>query len=188
MPQSNLQAKLEALLFVYGEPVKLKTLSEKLEVSQNETEAALMNLRSELQNENRGLAIFSSDDKYSLITKPELSKIVQKVVKEEFDSELTAASLETLAIISYMGPCSRAEIDYIRGVNSSFILRNLSIRGLVDRKQDPDRSNAFIYNVSFDFLKHMGVESVDSLPEHDKYRELVKSFLKKENEVPQAQL
>jgi len=187
MPQSNnLQAKLEALLFLYGEPVKLKTLSEKLEVSQNETEAALMNLRSELQNENRGLAVFSSDDKYSLVTKPELSKIVQKVVKEEFDSELTAASLETLAIISYMGPCSRAEIDYIRGVNSSFILRNLSIRGLVDRKQDPNRSNAFIYNVSFDFLKHMGVLSVDSLPEHDKYRELVKSFLKKENEVSQA--
>lgn len=186
MPQSNLQAKLEALLFVYGEPVKLKTLSEKLEISENETEAALQSLRIELQNDTRGLAIFSSEDKYSLVTKPELSSIVQKVVKEEFDSELTAASLETLAIISYMGPCSRAEIDYIRGVNSSFILRNLSIRGLVDRKQDPDRSNAFIYNVSFDFLKHMGVESADSLPEHAKYRELVKSFLKKENEVPQA--
>ncbi len=187
MPQSNLQAKIEALLFVYGEPVELKTLSEKLEATENETEAALLALRTELQNENRGLAMISSEDKYSLVTKPELSKIVQKVVKEEFDSELTAASLETLAIVSYLGPCNRAEIDYIRGVNSSFILRNLTIRGLVERKQDQNRGNAFIYNVSFDFLKHIGVPSVDSLPEHAKYRELVKSFLKKEeNEVPQS--
>lgn len=187
MPQSNLQAKLEALLFVYGEPVKLKVLSEKLEVTESEAEAALLALRAELQNDTRGLALFSSEDKYSLVTKPELSKIIQKIIKEELDSELTAASLETLAIVSYLGPCSRAEIDYIRGVNSSFILRNLAIRGLVERKQNPDRSNAFIYNISFDFLKHMGIPSVDSLPEHAKYRELVKSFLKKENEISQTQ-
>ena len=57
----------------------------------------------------------------------------------------------------------------------------------MERKQDPERGNAFIYNVSFDFLKHMGVSSVDSLPEHAKYRGLVKSFLKKENEIPQTQ-
>lgn len=187
MPQSNLQAKLEALLFVYGEPVKLKVLSEKLEVTKSEIEAALLALRTELQSDTRGLALFSSEDKYSLVTKPELSLVIQKIIKEEFDSELTAASLETLAIVSYLGPCNRAEIDYIRGVNSSFILRNLTIRGLVERKQDPERGNAFIYNVSFDFLKHMGIPSADSLPEHAKYRELVKSFLKKENEIPQAQ-
>ena len=187
MSQSNLQAKLEALLFVYGEPVKLKTLSEKLGVTDGVAEAALQALRIELQSDTRGLAMFSSEDRHSLVTKPEFSEIIQKIIKEEFDSELTAASLETLAIVSYLGPCIRAEIDYIRGVNSSFILRNLAIRGLVERKQDPERGNAFIYNVSFDFLKHMGVSSVDSLPEHAKYRGLVKSFLKKENEIPQTQ-
>lgn len=187
MPQFNLQAELEALLFVYGEPVKLQTLAEKLGVTASVAEETLQSLRTELDKENRGLALFSTEDKYSLVTKPELSEMIQKIVKEEFDSELTAASLETLAIVSYLGPCNRAEIDYIRGVNSSFILRNLAIRGLVERKQDPERGNAFIYNVSFDFLKHIGVSSVDNLPEHGKYRELVKSFLKKEtNEVPQA--
>ncbi|MEK7195961.1 MAG: SMC-Scp complex subunit ScpB, partial [Patescibacteria group bacterium] len=78
MPQSNLQAKLEALLFVYGEPVKLKTLSEKLGVTDGVAEAALQALRIELQSDTRGLAMFSSEDRHSLVTKPEFSEIIQK--------------------------------------------------------------------------------------------------------------
>lgn len=183
----NLQAKLEALLFVYGEAVKVRTLAEKLNVSEDSIKEAIRQLQTDLEQENRGLSLAVLDDRTELTTKPSLGPLVRKIIQDEFDSELTAASLETLSIIAYLGPCSRAEIDYIRGVNSSFILRNLAIRGLVERKLDSHRANAFIYNVSFDFLKHMGLSSPQSLPDYEKYRELVKSYLKKEDEVYETQ-
>ncbi len=183
----NLQAKLEALLFVYGEPVKIKTLAEKLNSSNSDLEIAINQLKTDLEAENRGLSLTILEDRVQLTTKPSLGVLVGKIIKDEFDSELTVASLETLSIVAYLGPCSRAEIDYIRGVNSSFILRNLTIRGLVERKQDPHRANAFIYNTSFDFLKHMGLSSVESLPDYRKYRELVTSYLRKNNEISEPQ-
>ena len=184
MEQNNLQAKLEALLFVYGEPVKIKTLGEKLGVNEEVAKAGLDELRLGLNADNRGLSLIMVEDRVQLTTKPSLGDMIEKIIKDEFDADLTHASLETLAIIAYLGPCNRAEIDYIRGVNSSFILRNLTIRGLVERKTDPHRANAFIYNVSFDFLKHMGLSAVDNLPDYEKYKELVKSYLKQTNEVP----
>jgi len=179
----NLEAKLEALLFVYGEPVRTKTLADKLGVKEEAVKDSLNQLRTELESEKRGLSLVFAEDRVQLTTKPSLSDLMEKIIKEEFDTDLTAASLETLSIIAYLGPCNRAEIDYIRGVNSSFILRNLTVRGLVERKLDPHRSNAFIYNVSFDFLKHMGLGGTEDLPEYEKYRELVKSYLRKENEL-----
>lgn len=177
MVQDNLEAKLEALLFVYGEPVKIKTLAEKLGVSYENAENAIADLKKNLEAVNRGLALVVLGNETQLVTKADLASLVQKVVKEEFDSELTPASLETLSIIAYLSPCSRAEIDYIRGVNSSFILRNLTIRGLIEKKLDSSRANAFIYNVSFDFLKHIGLDSTANLPDYEKYKELVKSFM-----------
>jgi len=187
MQDNILQAKLEALLFVYGEPVKIKTLSEKLNSSKSDLEVAINQLKTDLQAENRGLFLTSLEDRVQLTTKPSLGPLIGQVIKDEFDSELTAASLETLSIVAYLGPCSRAEIDYIRGVNSSFILRNLTIRGLIERKQDPHRANAFIYNTSFDFLKHMGLSSTENLPDYGRYRELVTSYLRKNNEAPEPQ-
>ena len=183
MEQDNLEAKLEALLFVYGEPVKVKTLALKLGLKEEAIKEGLGRLKIALEAENRGLSLVFVEDRVQISTKPSLSPLIEKIIRDEFDAELTSASLETLCIIAYLGPCNRAEIDYIRGVNSSFILRNLTIRGLVERKLDPRRANAFIYNVSFDFLKHLGLDSTGSLPDYEKYRELVKSFIKKENEL-----
>jgi len=128
MQDNLLEAKLEALLFVYGEAFKIKTLAEKLDAPETAIKEAINQLKKDLDAENRGLSLIILDDRIELVTKPSLSYLIQKVIKDEFDSDLTAASLETLAIIAYLGPCSRAEIDYIRGVNSSFILRNLAIR------------------------------------------------------------
>ncbi len=186
MVQDNLEAQLEALLFVYGEPVKSETLAEKLGVSYQIVRDAISDLKKSLEAENRGLILMDLNEEVQLATKSNLASLVQKVVKEELDSELTAASLETLSIIAYLSPCTRAEIDYIRGVNSSFILRNLTVRGLVEKKLDSSRANGFIYFVSFDFLKHIGLDSTANLPDYEKYKELIKSFMKKENELSQT--
>ena len=179
METSKISDALEAILFVYGEPMKIRKAAELLGVSEEEVESAAQALKE--KNEVRGgLSLMISESGLQLATKPEFSELVQKIAKEEMDSELSPASLETLAIIAYLGPASRAEIEFIRGVNSSFILRNLSIRGLIERKSDPRRPSTFTYQSSLDFLKHIGLDTPEKLPEYEKYRDLLKS-LREEN-------
>ena len=81
--------------------------------------------------------------------------------------------METLSIVTYAGPMTRAELEYIRGVNSSFTMRNLLIRGLIERYPDPKRTNVFIYKPSFDLLKHIGISKVEDLPEYEKFQALI---------------
>jgi segregation and condensation protein B len=97
-------------------------------------------------------------------------------VKEELTEDLTPASSETLAIISYLGPISRAKIEYLRGVNSSLILRNLTMRGLIEKVSDDNRSSAFLYRITFDLMKHLGIEKKEDLPDYEKFSELSKVF------------
>lgn len=108
--------------------------------------------------------------KYLLATKPEHSVLVEKFVTEDLKEELTPAALETLSIVSYFGPVTRAQIDFLRGVNSSFILRSLLIRGLIERKTA--KGLAFEYEVSFEFLKYMGIDHVSKMPKYDEYQKL----------------
>jgi len=184
---NNLTAKIEALLFIHGEPIKIKKLVELLEVSEDDVNKALTDLALNLKNDDaRGLNLLVGNGEAQLVTKPDLMSVVTGMIRQEMDSDLTKAALEALSIIAYLGPCGRAEIDYIRGVNSSFTLQSLGIRGLISKKPDPNRGNAFVYQVTFDFLKHIGISSPDELPEYQKYKDLNKLFKKektgKENE------
>lgn len=169
---NKLEAKLEAYLFLYGEPIKVDKLAKELEAKKEYIEKAVHSLKERLKGDARGVDIIVFDDKVQLTTKPELKPFLAKIVSEELDSPLTPASLETLSIIAYLGPCSRSMIEYIRGVNSTFILRNLMVRGLVLRSPDAKRPNTFLYQVSFDFLRHMGLSRPDELPDYEKYQKM----------------
>ncbi len=172
----SLMGQIEALLFLYGEPVAIKKLAEVLNVKNSEIQESLENIKSILQSNDRGLAIVVSDNRAQLVTKPALSEILSNTIKGEVNTNLTPASLETLAIVAYLGPCRRSLIEHIRGVNSSFILRSLLVRGIVERKPDPRRKNTFLYQVTFNLLRHIGVDSQKTLPEYEKYREFTKFF------------
>ncbi len=172
----NIEGRLEAVLFLYGEPVKIKKLAETLGIKESSAEEHLEILQNRLQGIDRGLILIRSGDRVQLVTKPSLKDILSKAVQDDLDTGLTPASMETLSIIAYLGPCRRSLIDHIRGVNSSFILRSLMVRGLIERSQDPQRPNAFIYQVTFDFLKHMGLDSRESLPDYEKYRDFAALF------------
>ena len=176
MDEVTLEAKLEALLFLYGEPVKLKKLAEVLGVKGGELEDTINSLSLKLDASDRGLHLVKSDERLQLTTKSSLSLLLSTIAQEELDSGLTPASMETLSIIAYLGPCKRSLVEHIRGVNSSFILRSLLIRGLLLRKHDPNRTSTFVYQVSFDFLRHMGVGHVSELPEYEKYRDFESLF------------
>ncbi|MEK7187152.1 MAG: SMC-Scp complex subunit ScpB, partial [Patescibacteria group bacterium] len=129
----NNERKIEAILLFKNEPVSLAELSKLLDVSQENIQSTINNLQKEYRE--RGIVIVTDGEYVSLGTNPELSGLIEEIQKEELSRELGRAGLETLAIILYRGVVSRREIDYIRGVNSSFILRALTIRGLVERTE-----------------------------------------------------
>ena len=179
----SLIAKVEAVLFVHGEPLKVKRLASLTGASEAQVEKALEDLKNSLNDENRGLDLMKSKDEVQLVTAAELTNIVEKLTKEELDTKLTPAALETLSIIAYLGPCTRALIDFIRGVNSAFMLRSLMVRGLVERKEDKQKTGGYIYQITFDFLKHMGVSSPEELPEYEKYAALSKTLMQNGEEA-----
>lgn len=181
---NNLKAAIEALLFIYGEPIKIRKLAQINQTDEETIRKTLEEIGSSLKSQDRGLNLMLYDDEAVLTTKPELGTLLQSVIKEEMDSELTPASLEALTIVSYLGPCSRAEIDYVRGVNSAVILRNLTVRGLITRKPDPNKGTNYLYQVTGDFLRHIGIGSPEELPDYSKYHDLVKK-LRETNETPE---
>src|SRR3989344_8933592 len=129
-----LDAQIEGILFWKGEPVRVKKLAQILSVAENDILASLEILKQKL--EGRGMIIVFKEDEVMLGTAPQMSVIMETLAKEELVKDLGKAVLETISIILYKGPISRAEIDYIRGVNSTFIIRNLLIRGLVERVEN----------------------------------------------------
>lgn len=178
---ASIVAALEALLFIYGEPLEiikiLKILKQQsADLDEAVVKTALQTLQAQLESDERGLSLMVHDRQAQLVTKPGFKGLLQEIVKEELHEALTGAALETLAIISYAGPVPRSTIDYIRGVNSTFILRNLLLRGLIDRSQDPNRANTYIYKASFEFLRYLGLSKVNDLPEYQKFREVVEKF------------
>ncbi|MDP3762498.1 MAG: SMC-Scp complex subunit ScpB [bacterium] len=171
----DLARKLEALLFVAGEPLALEYLAKFLKEEAPRVRSALAQLEKELAE--RGLRLSEKDGEYVLVTAPELGKFIQTFVKEEISRELSRAALETLAVIVYKGPLARSEIDYIRGVNSSWTVRNLMVRGLVERVAHHKDSRIWLYRPSFDFLKFMGVEKLEKLPQYGEFRKEIARFM-----------
>jgi segregation and condensation protein B len=164
----ELESKIEGLLFYKGENVTRKKLAELLQVTPEEIEKGLERLEQSLLN--RGLVLVQKDDEVMLGVAKELSPLIETIRKDEIGKELSKASLETLSIVLYKNGVARSEIDYIRGVNSSFILRNLLIRGLVEKITDPEDSRRIIYRPTFDTLSFMGITSVDKLPHYSHVR------------------
>ena len=160
----KLDSLIESILYYKGEPMSRKELCKLLEVTESTLEEALATLRKNI--EGRGIALIETDDEISLGTAKEASETIEKISKEEMNKEIGKAGLETLTIVAYKGPIGRNAIDNIRGVNSSFILRNLMIRGLIERMQDPNDQRAYLYKPSMELLNFLGLAKIDDLPEY----------------------
>jgi segregation and condensation protein B len=172
----DLSAKVEGVLFFKNEPVSFKKLAEVLKVSKEEIIDAVLKLKNDLSA--RGIVLLEKEEEITLGTHADLSDLIENLVKEELNKELSKASLETLSIIIYKNGVSRSEIDFIRGVSSVFTLRILSIRGLIERIVDPKDSRAYIYKPSFKLLSFLGIKSVDELPEYFDINNLLEATAK----------
>jgi segregation and condensation protein B len=172
-----LSAILEALLFYFAEPVSLKKLSQITKWDIDAIRRALVELDGKLRSRESGIIVIVHNDEASLGTAPEASAMIEAIAKEELSKELSKASLETLSIVCYKGPITRADIDYVRGVNSTFILRNLQTRGIVEKLENPMDSRAALYAPTMQAMQYMGVARREDLPRFDEVQEQLSSFL-----------
>jgi segregation and condensation protein B len=166
----NTESVLESLLFISGEPISFKKLAKLTSKNEGELKLSVESLAKKYREEDRGLRILIKDNKAQMVTAGDNSKIVEEFLRSDIEGELSKAALEVLSVVAYRGPVSRAEIEGIRGVNCSFTLRHLMIRGLIERTNSPENSRMYLYKISFDFLKKLGVESVKDLPKFDELK------------------
>ncbi len=159
-------ALIEALLFSKAEPWTVFELSKTLDKSIEEITNGLVELESDLQN--RGVILIRTDESITLGTHPDASEILEKIYKEELSKGLSKASIETLSCVMYGDEMTRGKIDYIRGVNSGFILRSLLVRGLVERKPYPRDRKSFMYVPTIALLASLGVSTIKDLPEYER--------------------
>jgi len=164
-----LATKIESILFVANRPMPLKRLAEVCEAEKEEVATAVEALAERYNVEGSGVRILRNGSDVQMSTSPESSATVQDFLKDETTGELSKPSLETLTIVAYRGPVTKAEIEQVRGVNCSIILRNLLMRGLVEAQGEP-YAPMTQYRVTMDLLRFLGVAAVEELPDYDKLR------------------
>ncbi|MFA6417282.1 MAG: SMC-Scp complex subunit ScpB [Patescibacteria group bacterium] len=163
----NLKAQLESLLFVSIKPLSLKELATALNVKAKEAETALEELAADYQRADSGLALIKNNNQYQLTTHEKHATLVKDFLKTETSGELSQPSLEALTIIAYRGPISKLELEKIRGINCSLIIRNLLMRGLIEEKFEKTKQENF-YTVSLDFVRFLGLHDITQLPDYSK--------------------
>lgn len=167
----ELDKAIEALLFYKAEPIKKEVLMKTLGVEAVEFDAALESMKDRLQHGATTLLI--SDEEVSLVVAPQFDELIESTRKEEMRRGIGKAGAETLAIVMYRGPITRVEIDRVRGVNSSYILRNLEMRGLVERRAGK-RQNEFV--ITTELLRHLGIREKTEMPDYAKVLNALEAF------------
>ncbi len=170
----SLQSEIESLLFVSSRPLSVKRLADVTGHAKDEVRKALDELiKAYDARPESGLVALRNGDEIQLATSPEHAEMVKEFLKDETFGELTRPALETLTIVAYRGPLTKAELEQIRGVNCSLILRNLMIRGLVEMKESRTEGAAAgpaTYAITFDFLRYLGLRQASELPDYETLR------------------
>jgi len=166
----SLKSQLESLLFISLKPLAVKELADATKTKTKEVEEALAELTDAYKNSTSGLTLVKNNNQYQLATAGDNAALVQEFLKDETSGELSQPSLEALTIIAYRGPIAKLELDRIRGVNCSLIIRNLLLRGLVEEKFDKTK-NEHYYTVTHDFVRFLGLSDIAQLPDYEKLRQ-----------------
>jgi segregation and condensation protein B len=169
----TLEARLEAILFWRAEPVAVGALAQWVKEPLPAVEAALESLAKNLTG--RGVQLVRSGGVVALATHPAAAPIVEELQRGELAGDLGAAALETLATVVYRSPVTRSEIDYVRGVNSSYILRQLTARGLIERAEAAG-TRGYAYQPTIELLQQLGLKDWSELPDYETARTRLAEF------------
>lgn len=183
----SIKSQLESLLFVANKPLATKELADLLKIKVNEIDAVVDELVSDYANINSGLQVIKNNGKYQMVSSAENAAIVQEFIKDETSGELSRPSLEALTVIAYRGPITKIDLDRIRGVNCSLIIRNLLIRGLIEEKVDKDKQIS-LYNVTLDFIRYLGINKLEDLPDYERLHqdETIDKMLNREEPLQES--
>lgn len=172
----NTAFAIQAILFATGESRTFASLAKELSTDRETIVSALQELQASLQGQ--GVELVVLDDTVSLVTSPAYSDLIQSIRKEELSKELSKASAETLAIVAYSPGISKSQIEFVRGVNASYSLRALQMRGLIEQKGS---GRATGYWPTLSVLEHFGVSRIEDLPEYTTSAQTIQNLLQTES-------
>ncbi len=165
MEERELKAVIEALLFVWGDPLSLKDISNILEIDEFKIEETLNDMIDEFNFNRRGVRIVRAINSYQLSTRPEHHQWISKLFQQNNTKSLSTAALETVSIIAYRQPITKNEIEAIRGVRCDKAVETLLNKGLIEEKGRLERTGRpIIYGTTNEFLRYFGLESLNDLP------------------------
>jgi segregation and condensation protein B len=167
-PQTDgpgLRASLEAILLVADEPVPVVVLAQVTERPSNEVSAELRSLAAGYQADGRGFDLREIAGGWRFYTREDCAPLVERFVSDGQEVRLTQAALETLAVVAYRQPVSRARVSAVRGVNCDSVMRTLVLRGLVEETGTDAETNAILYRTTGYFLERLGLASLEDLPD-----------------------
>lgn len=165
---------IEALLFASGEPLSVNNIASIIECSDQFTKNILEELMSKYEVEERGIKLININNKYQLVTKPQHSTYIQKILKNNSRQSLSQASLETLAIIAYKQPITRVDIDEIRGVKSDSAVITLAEKKLIKESGRLDvPGRPILYSTTDDFLRYFGIKDLKDMPSLESFDEVM---------------
>ncbi len=176
----NVADKIEGLLFVSGKPMSYKQLVSILKISVDELKSSIDILKSKY-SDGSGILLADNGSSLQFVTNHNIKDVIEDFIKDELTGDMTRPQLETLTIIAYRGPISKEELEMIRGVNCTLILRNLMMRGLVELVKGKDVDS---YQVTIDFLRYLGISSVSELPDYEELskNETVEDVIKEQKD------
>ena len=163
--EGNLKGRIEAILFVAGEAVPVRDLARALQITEGETREAINALRDEYDFEQRGFLLKRFGDHVQLATRPLYAGDVVRLLQPVQQQSLTQAAMETLAVVAYKQPVTRAEVEQIRGVKCDYSLQSLIAKGLIREAGRKDTiGRPILYCTTDEFLSHFGLEGLEGLP------------------------
>ena len=161
----SLKGRIEAILFVAGEAVGIRDLAKALRIEEKELKEALKAIGSEYDYEQRGFMLKRFGDKVQLATRPLYSEDVLRLLQPVQQQSLSQAAMETLAVVAYKQPVTRAEVEQIRGVKCDYSLQSLMIKGLIQEAGRKDTiGRPILYATTDMFLSHFGIQGLEDLP------------------------
>ncbi len=184
MENMNEKNILESILFAAGEPVSLTVLTNAIESTPGQTKKILEELKNELDYEMRGVRIIQMDTQYQMTSRGEYFDYIKSVMTHYTSSRLSQAALETLAIVAYRQPVTRAEIEQIRGVQTTSSLNLLVDRGLIEIAGKLDvPGKPLSYATTPEFLKLLNIEKISQLPDYEEFTQGIQLALEEEEDL-----
>ena len=169
---NKLESIIESILFVTSKPLTAAALAKILEEDKSTVEAALAALAT--AHQDSGVVLMESTGTWQFATSSKNSTEIKNFLNAELREKLTEAAVETIAIIAYRQPISRAEIEAIRGVNCQYSLRHLLIRGMIQKIPNPSDARQNLYETTLEFLQQLGLKSIKELPDFQTLVEKIK--------------